>query len=233
MMGSATQNAYSPLLKASHFFNKELFDSLLPPIVFTYQRQNRRIAEAILGRWKNEQKEIYDEITINPEYFAKYPLVEIFQCLVFEMSTVWQAHHGCPGSEGLVNTEKVLMLESIGLIPSSTGTPGGKKCGFHKNSFILLGGRFLLACHELISDGFKFDLTDRYPIFRSGKPILAYDNDGNPVPITALCERVSELSEIKYTCDGCSSEVHGKPDMNIKCNDCEELFLPDYMYVGE
>jgi hypothetical protein len=141
-MEEPTHHAYSSLLKAYEFFNKALFDSSLPPIVFTYQRQERCIAEAILGRWEDAQKVIYDEITINPEYFAKYPLVEIFQSLVFEMSTVWQAHYGSPSAAGLVNKEKVLMLERIGLIPSSTGAPSGKKLVIIKLRLCCLMGVF-------------------------------------------------------------------------------------------
>jgi hypothetical protein len=94
---------------------------------------------------------------------------------------------------------------------------------------VLFDGRFLTACRELVRDGFKFHLTDRYPKFRPGKPILTYDSNGKPVPITVLCGRLSDLSEMKYTCYGCGSEVYGKPEVNIICIDCEELLLPDYM----
>jgi hypothetical protein len=228
-MVNPAQHAYSDLLKAYDFFNKKLFESLLPPIIFTFQRHNGYIAEARLRRWVNGQDVVYDEISINPEYLAKYPLVEIFQSLVFEMATVWQAHYGNPGVAGLVNKEKVLMLERIGLIPSSTGTPSGKKSGHHKNSFVLYDGPFLIVCRELVRDGFKFHLTDRYPRFRPDKPILTYDSNGKPVPITAQCEPISDLSEIKYTCYECGAEVYGKPELNIICIDCEESLLPEYI----
>lgn len=45
------------------------------------------------------------------------------------MTHLWQYHFGKPGRRGYHNKEWANKMESIGLMPSSTGQPGGDKTG--------------------------------------------------------------------------------------------------------
>ena len=81
---------------------------------------------ASIGRWVNEKRQYVDELAVNPEYFAKYPLIEICQTLCHEMAHIWQAHYGSPGRRGYHNAQWAKKMVQIGLIPSSTGKPGAE-----------------------------------------------------------------------------------------------------------
>jgi predicted SprT family Zn-dependent metalloprotease len=180
---SPTNQTYQSLLYAYNFFNQALFDTTLPPVVFTYHRQNRVMGYASFERWVNQEKQFVDEIAINPEYFAKFPLMEICQTLVHEMCHIWQAHHGKPGRRGYHNQEWADKMISIGLMPSSSGKPGGNKTGESMMDYVLLDGKFLRSSRRLVRKGFAFPLLDRYPIFRHEVPIVAFDDNDNPIDL--------------------------------------------------
>tara|TARA_Y100001968_G_scaffold74966_1_gene66357 strand:- start:3385 stop:4266 length:882 start_codon:yes stop_codon:yes gene_type:complete len=205
---SPTSDTYSALLYTYDYFNKTLFDSELPAVVFTYHRQNRVMGYASFKRWVSDKEELIDELAINPEYFAKYPLIEICQTLVHEMVHIWQSKFGTPGRRGYHNKEWGNKMKSIGLIPSSTGKPGGDETGEQMMDYVLVNGPFISACQSLIKLGFKFPLLDRYPIFREETPILAYNEDGEKftlrkdfVPMLAKQEKMeamrSDSSEVQ------------------------------------
>ena len=185
---SPTNETYESLLYAYDFFNQALFSGQLPPVVFTYHRQNRVMGYASFERWVRGKDQYVDEIAINPEYFAKFPLLEICQTLAHEMVHIWQAHFGKPGRRGYHNQEWADKMKSIGLMPSSTGKPGGSKTGESMMDYVILEGRFIYACRRLIKTGFRFPLIDRYPVFRYEIPVIAYDNDDKPVELDASFE---------------------------------------------
>ncbi len=62
-----------------------------------------------------------DEIALNPEYFPVYPLIEVMQTLVHEQCHMWQYHYGNPSRKTYHNAQWAAKMESIGLMPSSTG----------------------------------------------------------------------------------------------------------------
>lgn len=174
-----TEDTYLTLQHAYLFFNRELFSGSLPDVIFTYSRQSRIMGYASIARWVNQQSKKIDEIAINPEYFAKHPLIEICQTLCHEMVHIWQAHFGKPSRRGYHNREWAQKMESIGLMPSTTGKPGGERTGESMMDYAFLFGPFHNACIELICSGYSLPWVDRYPIFRVEGPVLIYDADGN------------------------------------------------------
>lgn len=86
------------------------------------------------------------------------------QTLVHEMVHQWQAHFGKRGRGRYHNDEWADKMETIGLMPSSTGHPGGKRTGDHMADYAIKGGRFLRACQSLVSDeSFRLSWYDRFP----------------------------------------------------------------------
>ena len=216
---SPTDKTYKALLYAYEFFNQELFNYTLPEVVFTYHRQNRVMGYASFGRWVDADEKYIDELAINPEYFAKYPLIEICQTLVHEMVHIWQTHRGTPGRRGYHNTEWANKMESIGLMPSSTGKPGGKTTGEAMMDYVLVQGRFIDACKTLLKQGFSLPLVDRYPVFRREVPILAFDRDGNEVQLTnqfipKLTKNVQKTEDIQF-----NDAVSSAPDIQSSALD--------------
>lgn len=65
-------------------------------------------------------------------------------------------------------------MERVGLMPSDTGEPGGRKVGQSMTHYIIAGGPFDMACDELLTGHFRlsgwtgFRLTSLSP--RCAKP---------------------------------------------------------------
>lgn len=174
-----TEQAYAELQQAYDFYNDELFEGKLPPCLITFQREKRTMGYFSQNRWVSRKKqeggeeevgqrprlavESADEIALNPEYFAVIPLVEILQTICHEMTHCWQLHFGTPSRSCYHNTEWANKMESIGLMPSDTGEPGGKKTGQAMADYVIPGGKFYLATQRLLASGFIVSWFDRFP----------------------------------------------------------------------
>ncbi|NWC90500.1 SprT-like domain-containing protein [Pseudomonas reactans] len=168
-----TEEAYAELQRAYDFYNDHLFASQerLPACMITYQREKRTMGYFSKGRFIRLDGTKTDEIAMNPDYFLVIPLVEILQTLVHEMVHLWQEHFGKPSRSCYHNWEWAKKMEALGLMPSSTGQPGGKKIGQSVNDYVITGGRFDKATRRLLSTGFAISWMDRFPI--SVRPLAA------------------------------------------------------------
>ncbi len=200
MAGKPTSESYETLLQAYDYFNHNLFQQQLPPVMITFHRQRKVMGYASIGRWVNEQREYIDELAVNPEYFAKYPLMEICQTLCHEMAHVWQAHYGTPGRRGYHNTQWAQKMTQIGLMPSSTGRPSGQKIGEWMMDYVIYEGAFHKSCKKLLSQGYKLPWVDRYPVCRLELPVLAYDDAGNAIELDRHLEaKTTKVAALKST----------------------------------
>lgn len=100
---------------------------------------------------------------MNPAYFAVCPPEEVMQTLVHEMVHLWQYHFGKPGRRGYHNKEWANKMESIGLMPSSTGQPGGKRTGDKMADYIIEGSVFDNLCQNLLTGDFRISWADKFP----------------------------------------------------------------------
>lgn len=183
MREAPTEEIYDTLLKAYDYFNHALFKGQLPAVVFTFHRQRKVMGYASIGRWVNDTRQYVDELAVNPEYFAKYPLIEICQTLCHEMVHIWQAHFGNPGRRGYHNAQWAKKMIAIGLMPSSTGKPGGLQTGEWMMDYVSYEGNFHHACQSLLNSGFTLRWADRYPVYRLEIPVLAYDGSGAAIEL--------------------------------------------------
>lgn len=174
---------YGALQYAFDYFNKELFDATLPKCIITFHRQQRVMGYASHNRWKNENGHRVDEIAINPEYFDDYPLIEIFQTICHEMVHLWQSHFGSPGRRGYHNKEWATKMQLIGLMPSSSGEPGGALTGEHMMDYVVMNGRFMTACQQLVERHYSFPWIDCFPVVRQAVPVTVYRRDNTPVEL--------------------------------------------------
>ncbi|MCM5163877.1 sprT domain-containing protein, partial [Escherichia coli] len=53
-------------------------------------------------------------------------------------------------------------MEQIGLMPSNTGLPGGRKTGQQMTHYIIRGGRFQTAVYDLLKSGFSISWYDKW-----------------------------------------------------------------------
>ncbi|KAB2318976.1 SprT family zinc-dependent metalloprotease [Betaproteobacteria bacterium SCN1] len=214
-----TEEAYGELQAAYDHFNQTLFADSLPSCLITFQREKRTYGYFSHARFESGTGKTTDEIAINPSYFAVIPLTEILQTLVHEMVHLWQAHFGTPGRRGYHNREWAEKMESIGLMPSDTGEPGGRKVGEKMADYAVPGGRFSVASQELLTGDFTITWRDRFPAL----PLRASTELGDAA--TSVRPRLStgendRSNRKKYTCPTCGSNTWGKPGLKLICGEC-------------
>lgn len=232
-MSNPTTQAYEELEAAFDHFNAALFNGQLPHCLITLQRKKRTYGYFSSKRFvRRHDKVLTDEIAMNPAYFAVVPMLEILQTLVHEMTHAWQFHFGKPGRRGYHNKEWANKMESIGLMPSSTGQPGGAKTGEKIADYAIAGGRFMQAADELMADGFGISWLDRFPVrLPSSMPgavaLDSADDDNMAADAdTGLDDELAGLlveqsgnksNRVKYRCASCGVQAWGKPGLRLLC----------------
>ena len=242
-----TSEFYSLLNMAFEHFNEVLFAGRLPACLLTVQRETNTMGYFSPDRWGNRRGEKAHEIAINPAYFASHSLVEVLQTLVHEQCHLWQQCFGQRKSQyGYHNREWAAKMESIGLVPSQTGAPGGKRTGQQMSDYPLPGGPFLAACDSLVATGFQINWVDRIPASRessqiressggqemdtirpSVKEMLATkieDLVPDITPLALVQNERGKKNKTKYSCPGCDSNIWGKPGLLVSCLPCEQTF---------
>lgn len=226
-----TGGAPSPQLIAAYqaqfdFFNRALFGGELPHVVLNFSRHAKALGFFAPERWTpREAPLVYDpehlrdphappfvpaesndvathEISLNPTYLKRRSPRDTSSTLVHEMVHLWQEEFGKKKSRrGYHNREWGDKMEEVGLMPSSTAMPGGKKTGQRMSHYEIEGGAFSRA-------------FDRLP------PEYAL-----PWVCEDLTEtKASKRTKTKYTCPGCDANVWGKADLVIECRSCGETF---------
>ncbi|MDM1399011.1 SprT-like domain-containing protein [Myroides odoratimimus] len=149
-------------------FNENLFDNTLPQCLIVITRKNKTFGYYSSRRWANNENTYTDELAINPLYFNRYPFIEILQTIVHEMCHLWQQHNGNPSQRTYHNKEWADKMESIGLIPSTTGKKGGKRTGQNMMDYPSDTGAFIMTCIDIIYDpiikNLWFDKTRNNPV---------------------------------------------------------------------
>jgi hypothetical protein len=243
---SPTEELYKQLSVAYEFFNAKLFEGKLPQTVITVQRDRNTMGYFSPLRWSNQAGAKAHEIALNPAYFAKRKVIEVFQTLVHEQCHVWQYEFGDPSRHGYHNEEWASKMISVGLMPSSTGDIGGDKTGQKMSDYPIPNGLFEQTCLTLISDGFSLYWTDRriakiddindateilteMPATIADPKIYLSQPIGNVfkdfTPIETLQRAKKTDSKSKYSCPSCNCNIWGKLGLTIRCESCDELFI--------
>jgi len=206
-----TKRTYDDLTTAYDFFNERLFDGTLPRCLITMQRKNKSYGYFAGGRFGTlDGEEITDEIALNPSHFKKRTTEQNLSTLVHEMVHLWQHHHGKPSRTGYHNKEWAAKMQAVGLIPSDTGAPGGRETGQHVSHYIGAGGAFDRTCAELLALGFAVPYVE---LWAEGEE---------------KTRKKKAASKTKYTCPDCGLNAWAKPDVLLRCGECElELLAED------
>lgn len=160
-MDRPTRQAYDELQRAYDFFNDRLFGGELPQCLITMQREGQTCGYFSPARFGSANQRVTDEIAINPQWFAVVPLLGVLQTICHEMCHQWQHHFGTPSRSSYHNKEWAAKMEDIGLMPSSTGKPGGKKTGQKMADYAIPDGPFMQATKALLDEGFILTWHDR------------------------------------------------------------------------
>ena len=130
--------------------------------MLTFQRDKSVMGYFASDRWTGSQNEFVHEIALNPSYFITHRPIELLQTLVHEMVHLWQHEFGKPSHRTYHNKEWADKMESIGLMPSSTGRPGGKRTGQKMSDYPLKNGAFYLQCIVFAQSGYRLPYYDRW-----------------------------------------------------------------------
>jgi len=193
-----TINTYKTLQEAYDFFNKEIFDTKLPECLITLVPHRAAYGYFRNQAFNNDKKKATDEISLNPFTFHKRTDRQIFSTLVHEMVHLWQHRFGEP-KKTAHDKQWANKMEEVGLMPSSTGAPGGKRTGNRVSHYIIDDGLF-----DQVEKKFKGKIEWRGHMHTKPK---------------------KPRKRTKYTCPDCNTNVYGKADLSIRCEDCDTLFL--------
>lgn len=254
MQQRPTEEAYAELQQAYDVYNDTLFDGVLPPCLITFQRQKKTFGYFSSMRFGRRDGIKSDEIALNPEYFAVVPMIEVLQTLVHEQTHLWQSHFGKPSRACYHNTEWADKMEEIGLMPSSTSRPGGKRVGQYMGDYVISGGRFEQATADLLSTGFMISWLDRFPVqlpashvypevsasvpvadnarLTAERPVSLLPASALEAPSATLIATFIEKTKTgnrsnrsKYSCPSCTLNVWGKPGLKIGCVTCDVVLM--------
>lgn len=231
---------YDELQQAFDYFNKHLFNGKLPPCMITLQREKRTFGYFSKQRFVDPNTgELVDEIALNPSYISVRTIKQTLSTLVHEQVHQFQVYHGKPGRGRYHNKEWADYMEDIGLIPSDTGRPGGKRTGDAVSHYIEPGAAFDRYCDELLTTDYRISWFDRFPAkYTPPEPLAGLDNVGvdNPAGGTTELEFSTELpvdpgllapstltgnksNRCKYRCPSCLNQVWGKAGINVLCGE--------------
>lgn len=244
-----TFDMYGFVQSAYDHFNSELFNNELPQCLLTLQREKSVCGYFSSDRWQSKT-DTKHEIALNPYYFVTEKPLELFQTIVHEMCHLWQHEFGKPSRSGYHNKEWADKMESLGLMPSDTGEPGGKRTGQKMGDYPIDGGAFHKSCIALANRGNTLPYIDRV---RFNPPsssqlhnaisltIRQEDNsfDSNEASLFQPFSEQFELDEefmaeqetvraakqkTTFQCPICMDKAWGKPSLELLCAKCNAHF---------
>lgn len=188
--------------------NRSLFEGKLPPCILNFSRHSNAWGFFAPGTWQDSNRRQVHEISLNPDHLGAREMRKTVATLVHEMVHLWQHEHGKQSRAGYHNAEWADRMELAGLMPSSTAEPGGKRVGQKVSHYIIKGGAF---------DKVFFDIPDGL--------LLPWKSRTTQSEGEKAKKAQKKASKTKYTCDGCDSNIWGKPGLNVMCADCSIVFV--------
>lgn len=205
-MSAATTTQAATMAYAFRFFNDSLFGGSLPDamVILHRHKQVRGYYQSDVYRARSEDapSPFLAEIALNPDAFMGSSDRRILSTLVHEMCHLWQATYGEDFKPGIHNKEWVRKMESVGLIPSATGEPGGKQTGKKVSHYIELDGPFDVACTELLL-------------------YVHFQYESWPDAPKTKKETVKRVKMVCPHCEGV--EVRAVAGTKVRCGECDEL----------
>ncbi len=193
-------NAYS---LAFDYFNAELFGGQLPDCLLNFSRAATFRGFFAPSRWADRKGgKVVHEISLNPD-LLRQPAEDIMGTLVHEMAHLWHEHFGKPSRCGYHNREWADKMEEIGLMPSSTGQPDGKRMGQRMDHYTITGGPYERAFAAM---------PPEYLL-----PWVSSAGEKKAKP--------KRRDKVAYRCPACGCRVWGKAGLSINCGACSAAYV--------
>jgi hypothetical protein len=239
-MNTPTLTLYSALQEAFDHFNQRLFGGALPQCLITLRSASRVYGYHHADRFISPDGNLIAELGIHPGFFTLQPIESVMSTLVHEMVHHWQHHAGSPSVSNPHNREWADKMVAIGLQPSSTGLPGGKRTGRSVSDYILRDGDFLAACRDLVAQGFALPWLDRHvpalPLTQTqiqqsletagvavevtAPPVAALPAEVAGKPSLVLPPPKKAKTRFKFVCLLCSAGAWAAEEAKLYCGVC-------------
>lgn len=214
MINNPTHIVSEALTAAYDHFNQALFNGRLPSCIIHMHRKAKCYGYFAGGRFgiannntvsgapvQSPGGKGIDEIALNPTHFQARTVEQSLSTLVHEMVHLWQYHYGNQRKPGYHDKEWAEMMIDVGLMPSTTGAPGGKQTGQKVSHYIIENGDYAGTCMELLATGFKLPYVE---LWSTDKKTVAK----------------KAASKTKYCCPACGANAWAKPDTALVCGGC-------------
>lgn len=237
MSNHLTREFYDQVQTIANVFNRSLFDSELPPTLLTLAPGLESLGHFSLKRWRGASGQTVGEIRLNPALFGECSWLQLFQTVVHQQCHLWQHTRGTPSRPGYHNSEWATKMRTIGLVPTTTGKPGGRMTGQRVEDYPAPDGLFIRVCADLIQRKNEFQVGTLWPDGCDPRPLVS-----PPVKLklssrveARLLSRVASWAKrrdhdeldlaaakrkIKYACPRCHARVWGRIGLRILCQAC-------------
>jgi len=208
---TSPNSEYSSLDRAYDYFNDALFGGTLPGALITLHDHPR--ARGYFRRkafaHRSEAEAFTDEICLCPSTHAGRSDHDILSTLVHEMCHLWQFHKGEPPRRCYHDRQFAAKMQEVGLMPSDTGLPGGKKTGQSMTHYIVAGGPFDLVCQELLATGWQLLWEQPRQVAPAGGTKGASGGE------------TQKSTRQKFSCPQCKLAAYAKPTARLVCGECQ------------
>jgi hypothetical protein len=200
-----TQAQFAAYQQAFDYFNRVLFKNSLPDCMLSFSRR-RHSSHTLFtgGLWHEKAGPATPEISLNLKQMGAGEPIEVMATLVRQMVHLWQETYGQPSRAGYYNYEWAEKMTAIGVIPTATGLPGGRRTGQTIKHYIEAEGRFERAFRKMPA---------------------AYLLPFQPTAFEAEKNR-RNADKAVYQCTGCGTKVWGKGGLGLVC-ECGKVFADE------
>lgn len=211
-----TEIAYRAWQLAFDFFNDRLFGGTLPAPLFTLTRKRNVLGYFCGGAFRDNQGGVAHEVSMNPAWFEARGDEGAYSTLAHEMAHLWRHEHGKlnrkggKGAGGYHDAVWADQMESIGLMPTDTGRPGGQRTGFAVTHYIIENGQFDVACRELLIAGGGIKYRDARNFYQP-QPV-----ERGPARPAARKPRFA-----LFACTLCDLEAKSRASALLACVSCD------------
>lgn len=219
MPATPTTEAYAVWQRAFRFFNERLFRGALCDCIVTLTRSVRARGYFCPGSFQDRDGKAAHEISMNPTWFEACGDPAALSIFVHEMCHLWRHdlgplnRKGGRGAGGYHDAVWADRMEALGLMPSNTGEPGGRRLGFQMTHYMIEGGPFARACREFLADGNFIDWRDG----RKGRP---------PSPIiVGAASPSAKNTRTRFVCPSCEIPVWARRNARLACEDCRQSLV--------
>jgi hypothetical protein len=211
-----TAEAYAFWQGAFSLFNEELFGGALANSLITLSTNRRALGYFCPRAFEDRDGAKAHQIALNPTWFTASGDLGSLSTFAHEMAHQWREdlgplnRKGGKGAGGYHDRIWADKMQAIGLMPSDTGTPGGKRTGFRVSHYVIEHGAFDRTCTELLGNGIKVNWRDN----RALRP------DALVLRAAVSPAAISKNTRTRFVCGCCDLKAWSRASAKISCTDC-------------